>query len=139
MQPWTVNVPEPVVGKADAVSAERRGHAGTTVMPDDDDMLDAQQVDGELNDRQTIEVGVHDHVADVAVNEDLPRWQVDDLVRRHATVRAADPQVLGRLLVRETDEEFGVVRMHALRPLAVAVQQVGERAQRSPPRIRPSR
>jgi hypothetical protein len=57
-----------------------------------------QHVDRELHDGQAVEVGVHHHVGHVAVHEDLARLQAGDLVGRHAAVRAADPQVLARLI-----------------------------------------
>ena len=54
-----------------------------------------------LNGGQRVQVGVHHHVGDVAVHEDLARVQPRDLVGRHAAVGAADPHVLGRLLLRD--------------------------------------
>ncbi len=51
-----------------------------------------------------------------------PGKQADDLVGRHAAVRAADPQVVRRLLVREVREEIGIAAAHALRPRAVVVE-----------------
>ena len=50
-----------------------------------------------------------DDVGDVAVHEDLARREPDDLVRRHPAVRAADPEVLGRLPLGEIGEEPGVL------------------------------
>ena len=52
---------------------------------------------------------MHDDVGDVAVHEHLARRQPDDLVRRNAAVRAADPQVLGRLSLDERGKELGVL------------------------------
>ena len=54
---------------------------------------------------------MHDHVGDVAVDEELPRLQADDLVGRHPAVGASDPQVARGLLARETLEEVGVVAL----------------------------
>jgi hypothetical protein len=58
---------------------------------DDDHVLDLQHVDRELEDRQTVDVGVLDQVRDVAVHEQLARLAADDLVRRQPAVGAADP------------------------------------------------
>src|SRR5687767_16020264 len=92
----------------------------------DDHVLHAEDVDRVLQHRQAVEVGVHHDVRDVAVDEDLARGEPDDLVRRHAAVGAADPEVLGRLAPREPGEEGGVAGHHLGRPGAVAVEELGD-------------
>ena len=47
-----------------------------------------------------------DDVGDVAMHEQLARQETDDLVRRHAAVGAADPEILRRLLLGEAREEI---------------------------------
>ena len=84
-----------------ARALECRLDAAAAVVAADDDVLHAQDVDGVLEHREAVEVGVHDDVGDVAVDEHLAGREADDLVGRHAAVRAADPEVLGRLLVGE--------------------------------------
>ena len=95
-------------------------------MADDQDVFDAQHFDRVVNHRQRVEVGMHDDVADIAMDEDLARRQADDLVRRNAAVRAADPQVLGRLLVDQPREKIGILRVHALGPGLVVGKKVFE-------------
>ena len=46
-------------------------HTAAAVMADDEDVLDLQHVHRELDNRQAVEVGVHNHVGYIAVNEDL--------------------------------------------------------------------
>ena len=96
-----LDVAQPVVDQAERRSQIRRPHAAAAVVAADDDVLDLQHVDGVLQHREAVEVGVDDDVGDVAVDEQLAGQQADDLVGRHAAVRAADPQVLRRLLRRE--------------------------------------
>ena len=86
---------------------ERGAHAAAAVVSDDDDVLDLEHVDGELHHRQAIEVGMHDDVGDVAVDEHLARRQADDLVGRHAAVGAADPEVFRRLLPASRPKNSG--------------------------------
>ncbi len=100
-----LHVPQPVVDQAVRLALHRRPHAAAAVMPADDHVLDLQHVDRELQHRQAVEVGVHDHVGDVAVHEQLARIEADDLVRRDAAVGAADPQELRGLLFLEPGEE----------------------------------
>jgi hypothetical protein len=70
--------------------------------------------------------GVHDDVRHVAMDEQLARVEVDDLVGRHAAVRAADPQVARRLLREETPEEVRLAGDHVGGPFAVAVEEVAD-------------
>ena len=102
-----LHVPQPVVDEAVRRVLERRPDAAAAVMADDDDVLDLQDVDGVLEHREAVEVGMHDDIRDVPVDEQLAWRQVDDLVRRHAAVGAPDPQVARRLLGGELREEPG--------------------------------
>jgi hypothetical protein len=88
--------------------------------------LTLSDIDGELDHRQAVEIGMHDDVGDVAMHEQLARQQADDLVRRHARIRAADPQVLRRLQARQLEKILGIDLLHAIRPGAVEVEEVEE-------------
>src|SRR5216683_3981781 len=118
---------EPVVDEAELVALERRLDAAAAVMAADDDMGDAQHVDGVLHHRQAVEVDMHDLVGDVAVDEDLAGQEADHLVGGHPAVRAADPQELGRLLVAQLGEEAGMLLLHVARPFPVILDQAGYR------------
>ena len=122
-----LHVAQPVVGKSDARAPHGRLHAAAAVVADDDDVFDLEDVDRELHDRQAVEVGVHHHVGDIAMDEDVARQQADDLVGGHAAVGAADPQVGGRLLARELGEELRILPVNALGPFAVVLEQLVER------------
>ena len=69
---------------------------------------------------------MHDDVGHVAVHEDLAGVEPGDLVGRHAAVSAADPHVLGRLLLRQAGEEAGFAFFGGSSPGAVGGQQVVE-------------
>ena len=111
-----LDVADPVVGKADAPVVERRGDAAAVRVADDDDVLDLQDIGGELDHRQAVQVGMDDDVGDVAVHEQLARRQVDEFVRRHAAVGAADPEVARRLLLQQPGEEARLARLGLLAP-----------------------
>jgi hypothetical protein len=96
-----LHVAQPEVGESDALVVERGVHTAAAVMADDHDVLDLEHIDGELDHREAVEVGVHHDVGDIAMDEDLARQQADDLVGRHARIGAADPQVFRRLQVRQ--------------------------------------
>ena len=112
---------------------ERRHDAAAPEVAADHDLLDAQHLDGVLQHREAVEIGVHDDVRDVAVHEHLARIGARDLVGRHAAVRAADPEVARRLLRLQPAEEAGVAARAPRRPRAVAVEEIVERHR---PRLR---
>ena len=95
-------------------------------MSTNDDVADLQDVHSELQDGQAIEVGVHDHVGDVAVDEHLAGQQPDNLVCRYAAVGAANPEVFRSLLRRELAEEIRILLADLVRPRAVVVQEALE-------------
>ncbi len=70
-------------------------------MSANDDMLYLQNFNGILDDRQAVEVRVHNHIGNIAVNKDFARWQTSDLVGRNTAVGTPDPEQFGMLLVCE--------------------------------------
>ena len=103
-----LHVAQPVVDEPELLPLEGGAHAAAAVVAADDDVLDLQQFHRELHHRQAVEVGVDHQVGDIAVHEQLAWQQADDVVGRHPRVRAADPQVLGRLQPRQAREEAGL-------------------------------
>ena len=68
-----------------------------------------------------------DEVGDIAVDEDLARHQVDDLIGGDAAVRASDPEQLGSLLCGQLAEETGVVVLYPARPSPIVPEQFAQR------------
>ncbi len=97
-------------------------------MAADDDVLDLEDIDRELQHRQAVDVGVADHVGDVAVDEQLAGDAAHDLVGRQPAVGAADPQQLGPLHGLEPREELGVARGGGGGPAPVGGEAVVEEA-----------
>ena len=56
------------------------------VVAADNDVFHLEHVDGVLQHRKAVQVGVHHDVGDVAVDEHFARREVGDLVRRNAAV-----------------------------------------------------
>ena len=73
-------------------------------MAGDEDVLHTKVADSVLNDGVGVKVSGRDHVADVAVHEDLTRAQAHDLIGRHTAVRASQVEVLR--LLRTTDSLY---------------------------------
>ena len=116
-----LHVSQPVVDQPVPPALERGEDATAAEVAADDDLLDPEHLDRVLQHRQAVEVGVHDDVGDVAVHEDLAGVGAGDLVRGHAAVGAADPEIARRLLRLEAPEEPRIALHHARRPDAIAL------------------
>ena len=104
---------QPIIDQAYITALERGLHATATVVPTDDDVLDLEDVHRVLQHGETIQVGVHDDVGDVAMHEELAGQQTDDLVGGDAAIGAADPEVAGILLLGQGLEKSRVLATNA--------------------------
>jgi hypothetical protein len=64
------------------------------VVTANNNVTDLQDFHGELQNRQAIQVRVNDKISDIPMHKNLARRKIDNLIRGHATVGAADPKVL---------------------------------------------
>src|SRR5437879_6576283 len=99
-------------------------HAAAVVMTADDYVFYAENLDGKLNDRQAIHVGVIDKVGDISMDKYLAGLEIDNGIRRNAAVRAADPQVFGGLLIGEIGKKTRVFIGHPRRPAPVIFEEM---------------
>ena len=124
------DVAEPVIGEADLVVAFSSDDSGATVVAANDDVLDLENVNGELQDGHAVHVGpIHD-VGDVAMNKHVAGQEADDLVGGDAAVRTTDPEIIGVLLARELEEELGIALANVFSPGAVLIEEMFENAHR---------
>src|SRR5437867_3096460 len=103
------DMPKPVVAQPDSFAPQRGPHAAAAVVSAHYDVAHLEDVDGELHHGQTVEVRMHDEVGDIAVDEQLPRQQPDDFIGGNSAVRASNPKITGRLLLRELKEEIRIL------------------------------
>src|SRR5689334_10823072 len=89
----------------------------------DNDVLNIQNLDSELKDRQAADVGVYDQVCNVAVNEHLTGLQPRNFIGGDAAVGAAYPEKSGRLLCRQPLEIVRVCRRLFRCPFLVVFKQ----------------
>ncbi len=111
-----LHVAQPVVDETQPVVAQCGEDTAAAVVPADDDVLDAQDLDGKLNRGKAVEIGVDDDVGDVAMDEHLAGQEADNLVGRHPAVGATDPQIARGLLSDQPLEELRIVPDHVGRP-----------------------
>ncbi|GMV55846.1 MAG: hypothetical protein AMXMBFR6_16510 [Betaproteobacteria bacterium] len=90
-----MNMLQPVVRQTDLRAREYGLDTATTVMTYDHDVPDLQHIDGELDDRQAVQITVHNEIGDVSMHEYLAGRQPDDLVGGYPTVRTPNPEVFG--------------------------------------------
>lgn len=64
-------VTEPVVNQAVGVVTQSGSNTAAAIVATDDDVLDLEDIDGVLKDREAVQIGAHDDVGDVAVGEYL--------------------------------------------------------------------
>ena len=75
-----------------------RFHTSAAVVPADDDVSDRKYIYGELENGKAIEVCVGTNIGNVPVDEELARFEANDLICRNSTVGAADPKIIGILI-----------------------------------------
>lgn len=119
-----LHVTQPVVDQAKAKILHRRIDAATAVVAADDHVADFQYIDGKLQDRQTIKVGVDDYVGDVAMDEQVPGRKADELRRGHAAVGTANPKMARRLLPAHRLKEFRITGLDTFGPRAIVFEKL---------------
>jgi hypothetical protein len=102
----------------------------TAVVADHHDRLDLQNLHGELQYRQAVEIGMKHEIGHISMDKHLARQEADDLVRGNPTVGAADPEILRRLLLSQAREELRVLRQHTYRPCPVVGEERSETVHR---------
>lgn len=117
------DVSQPGVQQPEVLGCHGGLDAAAAVVAADDDVLDAEVLDGVVDDAHGVEVSVADKVGDVAVDKCLAGLEAADLLGGDARVGASDPKVLGGLAGGEVLEEVGVDLGLVLSPLAVVDKQ----------------
>ena len=85
-------------------------------------MLGFQFLDRILYDCQTVDVSWRNDVRNVSMDEKLAWFQSYNLVSRHPTICAANPQVLGLLDIHKLLKVVSLLSHHFPRPFLVVFQ-----------------
>ena len=117
---------QPMIDEAATLAVYGRRDAAASIMANNKDVFDFEDIHGELENRQVVRVLRGREVGDVAVNEELTRIEPDDFVRGHAAVGTADPEIRRSLLAHEPSKEAWIGAGHPLGPGAVVCFQVLE-------------
>jgi hypothetical protein len=111
-----LHMSQPVIDQAEGTTAQGRLDAAAARVAAHNNMLDAQHVHGVVEHRKAVQVGMDDHVGDIAMDEHFSGQQAHQLRRGDTTIGAADPQVGRRLLRRELLKEGWVFGRYVGRP-----------------------
>src|SRR5258708_37856812 len=116
---------QPITHQSQILFFNHRPDAAAAIMAAHDDVLNLEDVNGKLDDRETIQIGMDHQVGDVAMDKELARRQSDDLIGRHTAVRASYPKVFRRLLLGKPAEEGGILPGHLFGPSAIIIEEMG--------------
>jgi hypothetical protein len=91
-EPDIADVQQPVINQSQFRVFNRRLHAAAAVVAANDDVLDFQNVNGILNHRKAVEIGVNHQVGDITVNKQFSWLKAGQTFRRHAAVGTSNPE-----------------------------------------------
>ena len=64
-----LDMAQPVIAQTKPIAPERGLHAAAAVVAANDDVAHFQDINRKLHDRQTVQVGMHDQVGNIAMDE----------------------------------------------------------------------
>ena len=105
--------------------------AATAIVAHHHHMFYFQYIDRILQYGETIEICVHYHVRNVAMHEDFPRHQADDLIGGHPTIGTANPEVFRALLSGQFLEKPGITGFNTESPIPILFKQIIKLVQRT--------
>ncbi|MCY1402922.1 hypothetical protein D9M71_180840 [compost metagenome] len=117
------NRAQPAVDQAELAILHRRPYAAAAIVAGHQDVFDLEHVDGVLDHRQAVQVGVQYHVGHVAVNEQVAGQHTHDFIGRYARIGTADPEEFGRLLASKLGEEVWIFLLDRIGPALVVINQ----------------
>ncbi len=112
-------MPQPIVNQTKARIFKRGFHAAAVVMSANDNMFNLKNINGKLNYRKTIHIGMNNKIGDVSVNEHFARQKSDAVGRRDAAVGTANPEKFGRLQSGKFFKKLRIAFLQISRPLFV--------------------
>ena len=121
------NVSQPVLKGSLVIDLCKGGfHTSAIVVSAHDDVLHLQIVNGILNHRHDVEVGVDNHVGNVSVDKESAWWLTNDLVGWHTGVTASDPEDLRGVASLDLLEKCRLLKDHSLSPSVVSCEECVE-------------
>src|ERR1041384_5231701 len=126
LQSHMVDGTQPVVDQSEVLIANCREDSAASVVSAYDDVLDSKHIYCKLYRRKTVQIGMHHHVCDVAMNEHFSGHQSDDLVCRYPDTGTSDPEILWRLLCRQSHKELRILPGHVRCPYAIVLEELTE-------------
>ncbi len=120
---YILDMAQPIIQQAELMLLQSGPDATASIMSADNNMLDLEYLNGKLDYGETIQVGMHNHVGNIAMNKDFAGRQTTNHIGGNPAVRTTDPQVLWRLLLRELGKKLGILFLDRTRPFRIAVHE----------------
>src|SRR6202022_1781792 len=99
---------KPMVNETTTSAVDGGADAAAAIMSDHHNMLHFEHVHGELEHRQIVGILRRSEIGHTAVYEQLAGVEANNRIRRHATIGAADPEILRCLLALGATEEVRI-------------------------------
>src|SRR5450830_1290974 len=88
-----LNMLQPVVGQAYAPPVQRCLYTCATVMTTNNNVLDLEYINSKLQHRETIQIGMHHHVGNIAMDKQFPRRQPEQFIGWNTVVGTTNPEI----------------------------------------------
>ena len=122
-----IDMTQPVVHKSDTFLTQGCHDTTASIMTAHDDVLYLQHIDGKLDDRKGVEVGMDNNIGNIAMDKDFSWSQPHKFLGGNPAVRASNPEILWLLLNREFFKKAGVLGYQTLRPRLIIREKICER------------
>ena len=121
-----LNMPQPVVRKADTSSVSCSAYAGTSVVTNHHDVFNFKVFHCKLDRRKCIQIRGHNQIRDVSVHEYFARVEAGYLVCGHAAIRASNPHVFRALLTCQSGKESRHPSLCSSGPVSIIGKRIGQ-------------
>lgn len=119
-----LNMPQPVVRKADTSSVSCSAYAGTSVVTNHHDVFNFKVFHCKLDRRKCIQIRGHNQIRDVSVHKYFARVEAGYLVCGHAAIRASNPHVFRALLTCQSGKESRHPSLCSSGPVSIIGKQM---------------
>jgi hypothetical protein len=103
-----------------------RSNTAAAIVPYNYDMFYPEHFHGVLQYRHTIKIGMDHHVGNVAMHENFPGQQIDNLIGGDPAVGAPYPEILRVLLGYKPYKKIWILSDNLLRPDSIFLEKAVE-------------
>ena len=90
----------------------------------DNNMFNFKHIDGILHNRKAIKICVNYLVSNITMYKKLTRFKIRQFLSGHTAIRATNPKVMWRLMIRKLFEVSRIFFLHSLRPTVIVGKEL---------------